>query len=92
MGKIWLVVTIIAGLIAAPFIAEGIRIAVGEDGPTWFPYLMVTVIAAVALLAGDLTKGLSWGLIVGIVVTAAMFAWGPDGFRDFLNVELGPPL
>lgn len=92
MGKIWLVVTIIAGLVAAPFIAEGISVAVGDDGPTWFPYLMVTVIAAVALLAGDLTRGLSWGLAIGIVTLAAMLAWGPDGFRDFLNVELPPPL
>lgn len=91
MGKIWLVVTIIAGLVAAPFIAEGISVVIGDDGPTWFPYMIVVVLSAVALIAGDLTRGLSWGLLVGIVTVAAMLAWGPDGFRDFLNVELPAP-
>lgn len=89
MGKIWLVVTAIAGVIAAPFLAEGIH-ALIDDGPTWFPFLVVLVLGSVALLAGELTKGVAWGLITGIVVFAALLAWSP-GTVDFLNTDVPAP-
>jgi len=89
VGKIWLSITAIAGLVAAPFIAEGMHQLI-DEGPAWFPFLVVMVLGAVALLAGDLTRGVAWGMMTGIVAFAILLSWWPDTV-EFLNTEIHPP-
>lgn len=89
MGKIWLSITALAGLVAAPFLAEGIHQLI-DDGPRWFPFLVVLVIGSVSLLAGDLTRGVAWGLMIGIVTFAILLSWSPETI-DFLNTEIPKP-